>query len=155
MFKDDLRATTLCAVMVLGLSLCGFAGAQSSPVLTSSDFGHPPDMMMTVVLDKQIDRASENRKKRYENLKTPEQIAEYQERTRAFFVDRLGGYPKRTPLNAQVVGSGAKDGYRYEKIIYESRPGFHVTALLFLPTTEGSYPGVLMPCGHSTNGKAA
>jgi hypothetical protein len=129
--------------------------AQLSPVLNHSDFGHPPDEMMTVVLDKQIHKVSEFRKKRYEELKTPEQITAYRKKTRDFFVQQLGGYPDRTPLNAKVVGAGEKDGYRYEKIIYESRPGFYVTALLFLPLTEGAYPGILMPCGHSTNGKAA
>ena len=40
-------------------------------------------------------------------------------------------------------------------VIYESRPGFHVTAILYLPESKPPYPGVLLPCGHSANGKAA
>ncbi|MFO7976943.1 MAG: acetylxylan esterase, partial [Candidatus Hydrogenedentota bacterium] len=48
-----------------------------------------------------------------------------------------------------------RDGYRIEKIMFESRPGFYVTGLLHLPDTPGPYPGVLVPCGHSANGKAA
>lgn len=155
MFEIVFRATSISVLTMFILGLCGFAQAQSARVLKRSDFGHRPDVMMTTVLDRQIHKASEERRVRYEELKTPDQIEAYQERTRAFFVEQLGGYPERTPLNARVVGSGAGDGYRYEKIIYESRPGFYVTALLFLPTTEGPYPGVLMPCGHSQNGKAA
>ena len=40
-------------------------------------------------------------------------------------------------------------------MIYESRPDHHVTANLYLPDGKGPFPGVLMPIGHSTNGKAA
>src|SRR5207248_3536007 len=38
---------------------------------------------------------------------------------------------------------------------YDSQPGFTVSALLYLPSTPPPYPGVLFPCGHSENGKAA
>ena len=140
----------LCAV----LFVCG-AVSSAEPILSEADLGYAPDLMMTRELDAQIEAASLARKQTYETLKTADEIAAYQARTRAFFVERLGGFPERTPLNAQVVGQGPGDGYRYEKIIYESQPGFYVTALLFLPLTEGPYPGVLMPCGHSQNGKAA
>lgn len=77
-----------------------------------------------------------------------------QARLRAALVERLGGLPERTPLNAQVVGGGEKPGYRYEKILFESQPGIFVTAVVFLPEAEEPYPGVIMPCGHSRNGKA-
>src|SRR5262249_30320615 len=39
--------------------------------------------------------------------------------------------------------------------IYESRPNHHVTANLYLPQGKGPFPGVLMPIGHSSTGKAA
>ncbi|MBR2344590.1 MAG: acetylxylan esterase [Lentisphaeria bacterium] len=43
---------------------------------------------------------------------------------------------------------------RVEKIIYESRPGFPVTALLFLPKVlREAAPAVLFLCGHSQLGK--
>ena len=66
--------------------------------------------------------------------------------------------PERTPLNARVVGqlAGADGphGFRVEKIVFESRPRHYVTAVLYLPLTEGRHAGVLFPCGHSANGKA-
>src|SRR2546428_1878854 len=34
----------------------------------------------------------------------------------------LGGFPERTPLNPRVVGTLERDGYRIEKIIFESQP---------------------------------
>ncbi|WP_165221272.1 alpha/beta hydrolase family protein [Aquisphaera insulae] len=85
---------------------------------------------------------------------TPEQIAARAERLRGFFVRSLGGYPERTPLNARVVGVRDYPGYRIERIVFESRPRHHVTANLYLPRSDARVPGVLMPCGHSENGKA-
>lgn len=98
-----------------------------------------------------LDRRLEN----YELLKIPEQIHSWQKQKRDRFRKLLGGFPERTPLNARVVGELNGDGFRAEKIIYESRPGFLVTATLYMPLTPGPYPGVLFPCGHSENGKAA
>ena len=40
-------------------------------------------------------------------------------------------------------------------MIYESRPEHHVTANLYIPDRKGPFPAVLMPIGHSPNGKAA
>jgi dienelactone hydrolase len=53
------------------------------------------------------------------------------------------------------VGTLKRNGYSVEKVIYESRPEHHVTANLYLPEGKGPFPGVLMPVGHSANGKAA
>ncbi|HUT22912.1 MAG TPA: acetylxylan esterase, partial [Sumerlaeia bacterium] len=41
------------------------------------------------------------------------------------------------------------------KVAFESRPNHHVTANLYLPSTgKRPCPSVLVPCGHSPNGKA-
>lgn len=62
---------------------------------------------------------------------------------------------KKSPLNAKVVGTLERDSYTVEKIIFESRPKFFVTAHLYLPTKRnGKIPGVIGTCGHSQNGKA-
>lgn len=64
---------------------------------------------------------------------------------------------KKTPLKAKVVGVLDRDGYTVEKVIFESRPGFLVTANLYLPKDRpgGKVPGVVGSCGHSANGKCA
>ena len=100
-------------------------------------------------------RTLDQRLQAYEQLKTSEQIRSWQQRQQDRFRELLGGFPERTPLNAKVVGRLKGDGFRIEKIIYESRPGFLVTANLYLPDSLAPYPGVLFPCGHSENGKAA
>lgn len=90
-----------------------------------------------------------------EALKTPADVAARQERLRKQFVVALGGFPEKTPLNPRTAGTLKRDGYRIEKVIYESRPEHHVTANLYLPDGPGPFPGVLMPIGHSQTGKAA
>jgi dienelactone hydrolase len=99
--------------------------------------------------------ALDQRLETYEQLKTPDQVQTWQNQQRDRFRQLLGGFPERTPLKTRVVGKLDGDGFRAEKVIYESRPGFLVTATLYLPTTPGPYPGVLVPCGHTENGKAA
>ena len=67
----------------------------------------------------------------------------------------FGPEPERTPLNARVTKVVERDQYRIENVIFESRPGFLVTANLYLPKNrKGPFPGVVGSCGHSANGKA-
>ena len=118
--------------------------------------GDKPETMMRRYLLQQVEQAGQRWKDRYEALQTPEQIAAYQEQLRGKFVEAIGGFPEQTPLNPQVVGAVDRPGYRVEKIILESRPRHFVTALLFLPQGDGfkpPYPAVLVPCGHSAEGK--
>ena len=114
--------------------------------------------MMSRYWSRQAARAFEKWRKDYEDRKTPEQIAAYQKRLHDKFVEALGGLPERTPLNPRVTGMIRRDGYRVEKVIYESQPKHFVTALLFVPEKavfKPPYPGVLIPCGHSENGKGS
>lgn len=99
--------------------------------------------------------ALERRTKNFEQLKTPEQIGEYQRKLRDLFVRQLGGFPERTPLNAQVVRKLDADGYRIENVIFESRPGHHITANLYIPDGAGPFPGVVVSSGHSRTAKTA
>ncbi len=61
----------------------------------------------------------------------------------------LDPLPPRTPLNAKVVGVLPRDGYRIEKIVFESQPGFLVTAHLYVPAgATDKLPVILNPHGH-------
>ncbi len=99
-------------------------------------------------------KAFDARRKAVAALKTPEDLKKRQELLRAKFIEALGGFPEKTPLNARVVGTLKGDGFRVEKVIYESRPTHHVSAVLYLPEGKGPFPAVLVPCGHSDKGKA-
>ena len=62
----------------------------------------------------------------------------------------IGPFPEKTPLNIRITGILQKDGYRVEKIIYESQPGYYVTSALFIPDNlNGKAPAILNPIGHS------
>jgi len=56
--------------------------------------------------------------------------------------------PAKTDLKAEVTGVILRDGYRIEKVRFESRPGVLVTAHLYLPAADGKHPLVLAPHGH-------
>jgi len=114
-----------------------------------------PLSMLDAYLKAAAFAALDKRKAEYERVKTPEQVAAWQQTRREFFERQLGGFPKRTPLNARVTGRIEADDYRVEKVIFESQPKHHVTGLLYLPKTPPPYPGVIVPCGHSANGKGA
>ncbi|MEK6269802.1 MAG: hypothetical protein N2B57_03495 [Planctomycetales bacterium] len=89
------------------------------------------------------------------SLVSKEEAEKRRQRLKQKYAELLGPLPVKSPLNPKVTGQIEKEGYRIENILYESQPGHHVTANLYLPTTgKPPYPGVLLACGHSDNGKA-
>lgn len=89
-------------------------------------------------------------------LKTKADAEAYVQGVRQKIRTSFGPFPEKTPLNARVTGTLERKGYKVEKVIFDSRPGFPVTANLYVPTgKKGPMPGVVGSCGHSNNGKAA
>jgi len=89
-------------------------------------------------------------------ISTPEQVAERQAYIRNKILEALGGFPEKTPLNARITGVLERDGYRIEKLVYESLPRYYVTANVYVPTSgRPPFPAVLGTAGHSVTGKAA
>ena len=89
------------------------------------------------------------------NVSTPEALARRRSYVREHILHAIGGLPDRTPLNARTVATLQRDGYRIEKIIFESQPHFYVTANLYLPAAgQGPFPAVLYPLGHELGGKS-
>ncbi|MGI9626252.1 MAG: alpha/beta hydrolase family protein [Longimicrobiales bacterium] len=64
-----------------------------------------------------------------------------------------GGFPPKTPLNARITGTLPGAGFSVEKLVFESSPGFHVTAAVFVPEgiTEPR-PAVVYASGHAAEG---
>ena len=87
------------------------------------------------------------------SCRTPEQLKARQDSLRVRALEAMGGLPERCALNGCVTGRIEKDDYAIEKVLFESRHGFHVTAHLFLPTDTkyaAPFPAVVVPCGHSS-----
>ena len=110
--------------------------------------------MMRSYLRKQSHRALDRRLKELEKaLATAEKFAAYQKDRRSTLRRALGEMPPRTPLNARNTGTIEADGFTIEKLIFESQPGFYVTANLYRPAGPGPFPAILHPLGHSEIGK--
>ncbi|HLF93406.1 MAG TPA: acetylxylan esterase, partial [Planctomycetota bacterium] len=127
-------------------------------LLAAQDVLRPEDQpkrMLYRYLEAECRPHFEARRKALEAVKTPFDVRTRQEALRAIFLGALDGLPEKTPLNPQVTGTLVRDGYRVEKVIYESLPGHHVTANLYIPAGPGPFPGVLFPVGHYGNPKAA
>ena len=89
-------------------------------------------------------------------LKTKADAEAYVRVVREQIRECFGPEPEKTPLHARVTGTVARDAYRIEKVIFESRPGFLVTSNLYLPKGRpGPLPSVIVACGHSENSKCA
>jgi cephalosporin-C deacetylase-like acetyl esterase len=145
-----MQAWSLSALVLVASS----ALAQQELTVLTSD-GDEPRRMLRAYLLAEAQKHFDARRAAVAALKTPEDIQKRQRDLKARFLESLGGMPDKTPLNPQVVGKDRRNGYRIEKLIYESRPQHHVTATLYLPEGRPPFPGVLMPIGHSSNGKAA
>ena len=160
-----MRANWLLGCLMLGgmLPELQAAGADDSPIKAvdlrvlkpeGDDHNPPARAMLHRYLLDQARRHFEARRQAIAAIKTPQDIARRQNQLRAFFLRSLGDLPERTPLNPRVVATLRRDGYRVDKVIFASRPDHHVTANLYLPEGRSPVPGVLLPCGHSDNGKA-
>ncbi len=77
-------------------------------------------------------------------IRTPEELAAKQRAWRATWLS-LGGLPERTPLEDRTTGVIQCEGYRIEKVVFQSQPGVYVTGLPYLPTDpkfKAPYPGL-------------
>ena len=103
----------------------------------------------------QVRQAERQGNHRRAKLETREDAESYVEEVREKIQRSFGPWPEKTPLNAKITGVIARDDYKIENIIFESRPGFLVTANLYIPKgRKFPLPGVVGTCGHSSNGKA-
>lgn len=62
----------------------------------------------------------------------------------------LDPLPLRTPMKPEITGTIERNGYRIEKIVFQSLPGLYVTANFYLPKGPvKKLPAILYLCGHS------
>ena len=86
-------------------------------------------------------------------LKTKEDWLNRQAEVKTILTEIVGKFPAKTPLNPVITGTLKREGFTVEKLYFESRPGFFVTASLFLPSgKKGKLPAIVYCSGHSNNG---
>jgi len=105
------------------------------------------DQMVNAYLDRKIKSAAA--------LPAPATREEFDRRREAqrrelFRCLGLDPLPPRTPLKARVTGVLQRRGYRIEKVVFESRPNFPVTAHLYVPDGAAGrkLPVLVNPHGH-------
>src|SRR5262245_1384377 len=84
--------------------------------------------------------------------KLPETLEEWT-RQKAALREKLlaswGGFPKQPcDLAPKKLGELARDGYRVEKVVFQTRPGVFMTANAYVPEGAGKRPAVLCVHGH-------
>ena len=96
-------------------------------------------------------KQDELRRETFKNIKTPQELQALQRITKEKFLNMIGGLPEeKTPLNAKVLGTIQTDGFHIEKLVFQSLPGFYVTATVYVPDNGSEkHPAVLVACGHS------
>ena len=155
------------AVKLAGLAVAGFslggrsvpralaAEAKTAPAAGFVPLNRFPRMVQEFFVER-VRRQEEFAERRRAVLGSKSDAEEYVRDVRAKIQQCFGPWPEKTPLNARVIGVVERDAYTIEKVIFESRPNFPVTANLYLPKGgKAPAPGVVGTCGHSANGKAA
>ena len=78
---------------------------------------------------------------------------------RSFGFDRIGGGPTAAPTG-HIVGTLGRLGYRVDKVVFESFPGYFVTANVYVPgaramSRAGKSPGIfILPDLRASSGKS-
>ena len=148
--------TTLLALLCMPILVLAGQAEKPADALTVLSADEDPGEMLRTYLLGEADRLLEARAKEVAALETAEAVQARIARVKKDWMHAVGPFPNRTPLAAKTVGTIQADGYRIEKVLFESRPNHHVTANLYLPIAgKPPMPGVLVPCGHSKNGKAS
>ena len=127
------------------------AGLLVVPLSAQAPTGDPLLRWMDRIAQGQLDA----REKEIAAVHTVADAERRKEVVRRKILAALGGLPDYAgPLHARITGQIQADGYVIEKVIYESLPGFYVTANLYRPNRPGRYPAVLLQAGHTQEGKA-
>jgi acetyl xylan esterase AXE1 len=146
----------LCAACVLPLFASDAPPAEAFRVLPVPITGEAPSI--TPYLKYQTEMAwqqDEERRNAWAQIRSEDDLLRLQRKLEKDLLDMLGGLPSQnTPLNPQITGKIPMNGFHIEKLIFESLPGMYVTALVYVPEDENkTHPAVLVPSGHSKNGK--
>jgi cephalosporin-C deacetylase-like acetyl esterase len=113
------------------------------------------DQMLSNYLRKLAAQSGTDREKAIAALKTSADVEQHQRAAGKKLRQALGEFPARTPLRAVTTGKLKRDGYTIEKIIFESRPRYYVTANVYVPQqSQPPFPAVVCPVGHWGDGKA-
>ena len=158
------RIFYLCLLLIIGIFSCQSPqytiSIPSPETIDSKRYkvlrGRTDTLQKTYLLSR-LDQQFERRRTIVNNtLSNKENLLERRDKMRQWYKERVGALPAKTPLNPIITGKIEMADYTIEKVAFESQPNHHVTGLFYLPKKgQAPFPAVLIPCGHSKNGKGA
>ncbi|XOV93750.1 MAG: acetylxylan esterase [Bacteroidota bacterium] len=106
--------------------------------------------MLQLYLNKQLYKLLDQRDEEVAKLRTKEDWTTRREKVSSIYREIVGKFPEKTPLNPKITGTLKGDGFKVEKIIFESMPNFYVTGALFIPNKlAAKNPAILYVSGHT------
>nr|WP_295928143.1 acetylxylan esterase [uncultured Dyadobacter sp.] len=147
------NALTICTCFFLYLANVLFAQEDLSVYSYWKYYQKSTDQLVYNELSKRAFSQLQKREAAISGLVTREQWQKRQAEVRAKLANAVGPFPPKTPLNPVITGTLRKEGFTVEKLYFESRPGYHVTAAMFIPDKrQEKAPAILFCSGHSENG---
>jgi dienelactone hydrolase len=146
---------TVSRLFVAGFFLSPLLVAQAPAADSPANAGRK---QLTEYLDHFAADETAARRKVVDGITTRAQAEARQVAVRKKLIGLLGGLPEKTPLNARSLGVMQAKGFRIERIMFDSQPGFPVTALLYLPDPKpgsGKLPAIVVAPGHGPTGKTS
>ena len=138
-FGDSVRAS-LCVLSFFALLLIETRSASAQAVIQE---GAPHSFLHFVRTEAARMRAND------ESPATLDSWEQQRSQIRAKLLDAWGGFPvEAASLEPRILATAMKDGYRVEKLIFQTLPGVWMTANAYVPLTEGKHPAVLCVHGH-------
>ena len=139
----------------LELALAGPAGLALSTAIAAKPDAMPADVHHQLL--ELANRHEATRRARFMAVTSRADLHALQSSLRDTFLRLLDGLPANLGIPpVRKTGMIEADDYIVEKLVFESFPGYFVSALLYKPKRIVSpLPGVLSPCGHTATGKAA
>ncbi|MBN2558268.1 MAG: acetylxylan esterase [Clostridia bacterium] len=118
-------------------------------------YRNPEYELNDFIVRKAMEKLEEEEKAK-DKIKT---VIEWEEKSKEIkdgFLESIGGLDfEKCELNPIYTGDIKKPGYMIRKLIFQSIPGFYVTANLYIPgSIEKPVPAILFSCGHSKPAKA-
>ncbi len=143
------RLTRMGAVGAMMAACCGGAFAQAPATDNTAR------QKLIETLDGIADQQLAERADAVARIQTRADAERRKTQAREKILTLIGGLPEhRGPVAVKQFGTLTGDGFRVEKLAYESLPGLWVTANLYLPATgNGPFPAVLLAPGHEATGK--
>lgn len=114
-------------------------------------YAEQTDVYLTAIAKQKL----AERQKQMAKIENANDVRIRQEYIRHTLLKEIGRFPPRTPLHAEITGTIEHPDYLVEKLVYQSLPGFYVTANVYVPKNGPKpFPAVLGVAGHSGEGKS-